>query len=203
MRSAPQRRKTILETATGAMVLASALWVSCQPGELPCDSSPDWRAICGPGAGGTGGTGGMGGAGGGGPGAPSAMTAVADCAKWPTLGDMDKFFGMRCAAGTSCHVTTSAPLWTDMQTKDVWQRLKDKKPITSCNAGALINSTNWRDSVLWMKVQPGGAMAMCPAGAMSPGATMPPQAGFEPKLDPVSDEERKCLEGFLRAATGQ
>ena len=32
---------------------------------------------------------------------------------------------------------------------------------------------------------------------------MPPQAGFEPKLDPVSDEERKCLEGYLKALSGQ
>jgi hypothetical protein len=113
---------------------------------------------------------------------------------------MDKFFANRCAAGTLCHVTSMANIWTDMQTKDVWQRLKDKKPITSCNAGTLINSTNWRDSVLWAKVQPG--TPMCPPGAASPGATMPPQMGFEPKLEPVSDEERTCLEGFLRAATG-
>jgi hypothetical protein len=129
------------------------------------------------------------------------MTAVADCPKWPTLGEMDKFFAMRCAAGMLCHVKTSAAIWSDMETKDVWQRLKDKKPISACNAGTLINSTNWRDSVIWAKVQPGN-MPVCPAGAASPGVMMPPQMGYEPKLEPVSDEERKCLEGFLRAATG-
>ena len=201
MTHATQRRKASFGFVAGTAVALSAVWLSCQPGELPCDD-PAWQAVCNERSGGTGGTGGsmpMGGTGGGG---PNAATAVANCSKWPTVGDMDKFFAMRCSAGASCHVTTSAPIWSDMQTAEVWRRLKDKKPITSCNGGKLISSTNWQESVIWAKVQPG--TPACPPGVSgSPGITMPPQAGFEPKLDPVSDEERTCLEGYLKALSGQ
>jgi hypothetical protein len=200
MTNAPQRRKASLGSVAGAAFALSAVWLSCQPGELPCESSPQWQMVCNERSGGTGGTGGstpMGGSGGAGP-----ATAIANCSKWPTVGEMDKFFGSRCSAGTACHVMAMARAWSDFQTAEVWKRLLDKNPITSCNGGKLINSTDWQASVIWAKVQPGAAA--CPPGVSgSAGVTMPPQSTFEPKLEPVSDEERTCLEGYLRALSGQ
>jgi hypothetical protein len=195
MRHAPRGWKVGIGRAAAGMVLAGVFGSSCQPGELPCDKNAEWRALCDEANGGSGGTGGMGGN----TGTANAMTVVADCTRWPTLGDMDKFFNNRCAAGTSCHVTASAPLWTDMQTPEVWRRLRDKSPVTSCKSAKLIDPADWRNSVIWAKVQAG--TTTCPPGATSAaGIAMPPQMGFEPKLEPVSAEELKCLEGFLRAA---
>jgi hypothetical protein len=201
MTKAPQRRKGSFGFAAGAALAVGSVWFACQPGELPCDR-PEWVAVCNErmGGGGVGGTAGMGGSGGGGN--QNAATLVANCTKWPTLGDMDKFFANRCGAAASCHVTAYANVWSDMQTAEVWKRLKDKSPATSCKGAKLINSTSWQESVIWSKVQTG--TPTCPPGATTgPGIAMPPQVGFEPKLDPVTDEERTCLEGYLKAISGQ
>ena len=105
--------------ATGGLA-----WLSCQPGELPCDSSPEWQAVCKKegGAGGTGGGAPMGGAGGMAP-VVDRNTPIADCSQWKTLGEMDKFFAARCAGdgtATQCHVATNKDAWTDLNAPDVW-----------------------------------------------------------------------------------
>ncbi len=206
MTTAPLRQKRGLGAGATVAVLSAACWLSCQPGELPCDQSPEWQAICSEGAGSVGGAGGAGGTGGGDPtggaGGVNAATPVADCPQWPNLGEMDKFFSNRCAAGMSCHVIAAANIWSDLQTAEVWRRMRDKTPIVSCKPGKMINSTAWQESVIWAKVQ-AASPPVCPPGASNTGITMPPQAGFEPKLDPVNDAERKCLEGYLKAIAGQ
>jgi hypothetical protein len=208
MKHASQQRTAGGGMAVGVLIFGSVFWLSCQPGELPCDQD-QWQAIC---AGQT--AGGAGGSttpppaaapGGGGaappsaapPAAVTATTAVMDCAMWPTLGDMDKFFLMRCGVSASCHGTGA--LWTDMQKQGVWERFKTDKAKVSCMGSQLANPTSWSDSVIWRKTQ---SPAMCPGGSGSAGLTMPPQMTYEPKMPALSQAELKCLEGFLKAISG-
>jgi hypothetical protein len=121
-----------------------------------------------------------------------------DCAMWPTLGDMDKFFLMRCGLNSTCHGTGA--LWTDMQKQGAWERFKTDKAKVSCMGGQLANPTNWQDSVLWTKTQ---SPASCPGGTGSAGLTMPPQMTYEPKTMALSPAELKCLEGYLKAIGGK
>jgi hypothetical protein len=119
-----------------------------------------------------------------------------NCQQWPTLGDMDKFFANRCGVNATCHAS-GAP-WTDMQKQGVWERFKTAgtdKAKFSCMGGQLVNTANWRESVIWTKTQ---TPATC-AGGGTAGVTMPPQAGFEPKMPVLSAAELTCLEGFLKA----
>jgi hypothetical protein len=203
MTNAPRRRKASL-AAGGALALLSILgWLSCQPGELPCDSSPQWQEVCLEAMTGTGGTGGAptGGTGGTPPGL-SDSTSIADCAQWKTLGEMDAFFSARCGVNNLCHGDRSA--WTVMPTEGVWEKFTTEstsKAALSCGGGRLVNQTAWAESVLWTKTQ---TPASCPPGTNNVvGLTMPPQMGYEPKMDPLRPEELKCLEGFLRAIARQ
>src|SRR4029079_9839958 len=141
MKQAHQQSKKSVWLVSGLSVLGAAAWLSCQPGELPCDD-PKWQqeisACKGGNAGGTGGSP-MGGAGGGTT-TVDRNSEVKDCAQWKTLGEMDKFFVNRCAAGggaegAQCHVSTNAAAWTDFTAADVWMRLKDQSPKLSCKGG--------------------------------------------------------------------
>jgi hypothetical protein len=207
MKHASQQRTAGVGMAVGALIFGTVLWSSCQPGELPCNEE-QWKGICEQAAGGAGGSAappsqpapGAGGATGAPPppaAAISASTPVMDCAMWPTLGDMDKFFLMRCGVNATCHGTGA--LWTDMQKQGAWERFKTDKAKVSCMGGQLANTANWRDSVLWTKTQ---SPAACPGGSGSAGLTMPPQMTYEPKLPVLSPAESKCLEGFLKAISG-
>ncbi len=210
MKQAHQQSKKSLWMVAGLSLLGGAAWLSCQPGELPCDSTPEWQQICAKtgGAGGSGGSGGgmpMGGAGGG----PvvDRNTPVKDCTQWKTLGEMDKFFLNRCAAGggtegAQCHVSSNAAVWSDFTAADVWSRLKDKEPKISCKGAKMINSGTWGDSVILAKVKAGTGTPMCPPGGSNPGVGMPPQATFTPKMDLLTADETKCLENFLKAIAG-
>ncbi len=134
-------------------------------------------------------------------GAVNAATPVANCAQWPTLGDMDKFFAMRCGVNTTCHATGA--VWTDMQKTGMWQRLitdASSNAKVSCAGSKLANGGNWRDSVLWLKVQ---SPATCPGGTGAAGLSMPPQMTYEPKMAALNQAELNCLEGFLKAVTGK
>ena len=206
MKQARPHSASAVATTLGAVLLAGGLWLSCQPGDLPCDSSPEWAAVCtdaaagGAGGGmGTGGTGGTGGA----PPAISATTAVADCAQWPTLGDMDRFFSSRCGLNSTCHGVGTP--WTVMPVQGVWDQFT--KELTSgaklsCAGGKLASRTSWTNSVLWTKTQT--PVLPCPPGStgMMTGLSMPPQRDFMPLTDPLTPVELKCLEGFLKAIAG-
>jgi hypothetical protein len=204
MKHASQQRTAGVGKVVGALVFGSVLWLSCQPGELPCDS-PEWQMVCTQPASATGsGTPpATGGAGGGAPPAAaiSATTPIANCGQWPTLGDMDKFFAMRCGVNATCHGTGA--VWTDMQKAGMWKTVTTDLTANakvSCAGQKLANPTNWRESVLWLKTQ---SPASCPGGAANAGLTMPPQMTYEPKLPVLNQTEIACLEGFLKAVTGK
>ena len=217
MKHASQQRTAGVGMAAGALFLGSALWLSCQPGELPCDRSVEWQAVCDQAAGGVGGDPGptgAGGAGGAAPaspppgsgGMPTAATVVQNCAQWPTLGDMDRFFANRCGAGGTgtCHNMSTAGIWNDMFSKDVWKRLQTEGGKSSCKGAKLINTEKWSESLVLAKVQPG--TPVCPPGSMPgamPGIAMPPQMGFEPKMALLNADEMKCLENYLKAIAGK
>jgi hypothetical protein len=128
---------------------------------------------------------------------------VRDCAQWPTLGDMDRFFQNRCGAGGTgtCHNTATAGIWNDMFSKDVWKRLQTEVGKSSCRGAKLINKDKWSDSLILAKIQ--GTPACPPGGTGMAGTSMPPQAGFEPKMAVLNADETKCIENFLKAISGQ
>jgi hypothetical protein len=201
MEARPHPTRTVA-TTVGAVMLGGLLWLSCQPGELPCDSTPEWGALCSRGgAGGTGGTG-TGGTGGGAP-VLMATTAVPDCADFRTLGEMDRFFSSRCGIGDLCHNARSP--WTPMPTTGVWDTFtKEATSVAkvSCGGGKLTNRATWTDSVVWTKTQT--PVMPCPPGSTgtSTGLSMPPQKDYMPITLPLSTAELKCLEGFLKVIAG-
>jgi hypothetical protein len=198
-------------SSLGIFLLGSALWLSCQAGELPCESSAEWQALCdqtsaggtggGAGTGGTGGGAGTGGNGGGGA-LLSASTPVPDCAQWTTLGAMDNFFSSRCGLNSMCH-GAGAP-WTAMPVQGVWAKFTSESSAAmfSCTGAKLTNRTTWTDSVLWTKTQTPPLPCAADSTNKNTGLSMPPQTGFPPKTDPLSTAELKCLEGFLKAIAG-
>src|SRR5688572_21013736 len=150
-------------TAMGAVLFAGLL-LSCQPGKLPCDD-PAWKEVCesdgGPvvvagNGGNSGGQGGNSGGQGGGGGGVTAATTI-DCSAYPTLGDMDKFFAMRCGAASNCH-TMPMP-WTDMRTAGIFERLKNQPTQFACKPAKLIDGTTWTNSMIWVKTK---GMPTCP-----------------------------------------
>ena len=144
-------------------------------------------------------------------------TEVLDCAQYKTLGAMDNFFASRCGIASGCHA--SEVPWTNLKAPDVWQRLLNLKPKAVCNKtdankivmGSLIDGKNWKNSILLAKSK---RPPSCPPGTdanpMIAGDPMPPtkrsrrlavpQADLQ---DALSDAERVCIEGFVRAAAGQ
>jgi hypothetical protein len=215
----------------GAAVLVlfgGGLWVACAPGSLPCEKQ-EWKMACaeqpgggagsggssgsGGGGGGSGGssgsggsTGGSGGSGaggsGGGSGGPvTAQTVVQNCSMFDTLGKMDMFFEMRCGVDMACHAP-NAP-WTDFKTGSAFMRLLDTKPKIACTNGKLLDKANWQNSVLLFKVKNPG---MCPPGTGTtlPGLMPPAETAqaINPKQPQLSAAEVACVEGFIKAATG-
>jgi hypothetical protein len=87
-----------------------------------------------------------------------------------------------------------------MPATGAWELFRTAKTKISCTGGSLVNADNWRDSVLWMKTQ---SPASCPPGAANPGLTMPPQMGYTPMMPSLNADEIGCLEGFLKAITGE
>jgi hypothetical protein len=196
MKHASQQRTAGVGMAVGALIFGSTLWISCQPGELPCDQNDQWRALCDQPAGAPTPPPPAAPPPGGQPaptGSVSAATPIMNCTQWPTLGDMDKFFANRCGVNATCHAAMSP--WTDMQKTGVWERFKTEKAKITCSGSQLVNTANWRESVIWIKTQ---TPATCPGGAPG-GQTMPPQMLYEPKMMALTPAELTCLEGFLKA----
>jgi hypothetical protein len=189
-------------TIVGAVVFG-ALLASCAPGKLPCDKDEQWRAICADPGTGMGGAGGMGGGGGMG-GAPMAVTAATtiDCAMYPTVGDMDKFFAARCGLDNNCHAT---PTFKDLKSANVFSRLKTgatlAKSAVYCGGSDVIDTADWQKSILWVATRV--PKANCP-GQGTIIRTMPPQepANVMPKEPPLTADENACLEKYLKAIAG-
>jgi hypothetical protein len=187
----------------------------CQPGALPCDKDQEWAAICkgdasvipgsggGSGSGSGGSSGASGGAGNGSGGAAgsgggvTAATALPNCSKYKTLGGMDEFFGMRCAASPACHDGAGGGAWTNLKMADVWMRLKDVKAKFSCRDDMVIDSKTWDKSVVWRKTH---MPVMC-AGPNPAMSVMPPPA-IEPKMPMITTDEENCLKDFLQKIAG-
>ena len=196
-------------TAVGAVIFASVL-LGCAPGKLPCDD-PAWKEVCesdggggvvnGGAPGGSGGmsgnSGGMGGSSGGmGGGAGISASTTINCSEYPTIGDMDKFFAMRCGAAAACHAM--AIPWTDMKAPEVWKRLADKNSTVSCKDAKLIDTKTWSNSVILAKTK---TPVACPPGGSNPGLPMPP-ANMMPMMAPLSAAETTCLENYLKKIAG-
>jgi hypothetical protein len=204
-------RSFALNTLLAGLLLGAGAFAGCQPGTLPCDSSPEWETICS-GAGGGTGSGGMAGGGGGMSGSgggmaqmggmmgmvtppPTAATAVANCAAFPNLGEMDKFFAMRCGDDATCHVPQTAVVWHDFKTAEVWKRAVDLKGKTECIGAPMVDKADHTKSVLWAKVQNQGK---CPDGSNVKGMRMPQKYPTKPEMF-LTQDEMTCLEGFLKA----
>jgi hypothetical protein len=195
--------------AAGAVVVVAFACLSCSPGRFPCDE-PEWAASCHP----DGGPGAMPPP----PGKVNRETEVINCAQYKTLGAMDNFFANRCGIASGCHA--SEVPWTNLKAPDVWQRLLNLKPKAVCNktdanktvVGSLIDGNNWENSILLAKSK---NPPSCPPGTdanpMSAGDPMPPTKQKQASLavpaadlqDDLSDAERVCIAGFVRAAAGQ
>jgi hypothetical protein len=193
---------------------AAVVVQGCQPGKL-CDKE-EYTELCdnpqlgGTGGGGTGG-GGTGGGGAGGNrdgGGMEALktvtrdTPVADCpTEFNTVGKMDNFFAMRCGPdGSSCHLPAFDIAWRDFKSADVWMRMAaDTTRTTVCAGSRIIDNRNWANSLMLAKVKDPVA---CPPGSTGNAGLRMPPANMAPMMDPLSPAELKCLENFVRAATG-
>ena len=180
-------------------VILGSLLLGC-PRYRPCDD-PAWKEVCegegdggresaGEGSkdmsGGADGTGGM-----------TSATAI-DCAEYPTLSDMDKFFARRCGASADdeCHAT--ALPWTDMKSPEVWRRLADRNSMVTCKDAKLIDTKTWSNSVILAKTK---TPVACPPGGSNPGLPMPPP-NMMPMMAPLSAAETTCLENYLKKIAG-
>jgi hypothetical protein len=204
------QRSRASSVAAGAVAVVAFGWFSCAPGRFPCDE-PEWAATCYP----DGGPGTMPPPP---PGKVTRETEVSNCAQYKTLGAMDNFFANRCGIAAACHA--SEVPWTNLKAPDVWQRLLNVKPKAVCNKtdasktviGSLIDGNNWENSILLAKSK---HPPTCPPGTdanpMSAGDPMPPTKQKQASLgvpeanlqDDLSDAERVCIAGFVRAAAGQ
>jgi len=223
MKQAPRNKAAILGTAVGAVIIGSSILLSCQPGELPCEDD-EWQELCNSGGssgntGGGGGPGGMGGTGGGmagmggSGGAVTRDTIVPNCAEYSTVGAMDGFFEKRCGVNVLCH--ENAIPWTDLSQENLWEKLMDKSPASACakdKAGQvlpdkLIDSGSWNKSVLFLKatMEP----PACSDSGANAGTIMPPPPAVQASLpedqrqDPLTADEKTCLENYLKAVTKQ
>ena len=207
MKKAPRMRVAGVGTAVGAVVIGSMLGLGCQPGTLPCDKE-DWKTICAgdggvtPANGGSTGSGGSsptGGSGGGGGGAPdggssggvTAATTITGCTAYPTLGDMDKFFGMRCGINASCH---GAATFGNFKMANFWMMAMTAKAKVVCPGTPLADPADYTKGAIWLKTQ---ATPMCADGTAAGGPMPMTEAGKDPA--PLTADEKTCLTGFLKA----
>jgi hypothetical protein len=190
---------------TAAALAAGMVWSGCQPPSLPCNKDETWKSICagdldggqpkGGGGSATGGGGGMGSGGAGGAGMPDAPpaypgdnTPVAECPKYPTVGEMDTFFQTRCSS-SACHFSQQA--FGDYKSPHVWERVATMKTIIACPGTAFADpGGDPSKSVMWFKVQ---EMPTCADGKPA-GARMP-----QPPAMLLDDAEKKCFQNFIKA----
>jgi hypothetical protein len=204
MASAQRFRASGAWLASAVATAASSL--GCAPGTLPCDK-PEWASICADGGGG--GSDGGGGAVDMRPAfVPTKDTPVKDCALFTTVGAADPFFKMRCAPENSgCHVTGFADAWQDFERAGIWDRLsrdpmnmnQPRKARAACIGARVVDPTNWENSVLWAKTK---TPVVCPSGGGAVGGFTMPPGDMMPKMDALSADELKCIEGFLKGLAG-
>lgn len=198
---------------------AAVVIQGCKPGTI-CEND-EYAELCanpqggsggggsgggGSGGGGSGGGGsGGGGSGGGGSGGGNPVnsnTAVADCpTEFNTLGKMDNFFAMRCGPdGSSCHLPAFDVAWRDFKSADVWMRMSNPTTKTTVCAGSrIIDTRNWNNSLMLAKVKD---PTTCPSGSTGQAGLRMPPANMPPMMAVLSAAELKCLESFVRTATG-
>jgi hypothetical protein len=203
--------------------MAATVIQGCAPGKI-CDK-PEYEAQCamptgGTGGGGTGGSGGggSGGSGGGGAGGNrdgggtdaggpnvSASTALADCTEYNTLGKMDEFFGKRCGHETGCHTMAGATVWSDLKMANVFSRFANTSTKGTCigqTENKMLDMADWQKSMILVKTR--DAMPKCKNGTAA-GTIMPAPEAMQAasmKQPPLTDAEKKCIENFVRVATG-
>jgi hypothetical protein len=203
MNTALRTRLAGVGTALGAVVLSSIAWVGCQPGSLPCDQD-DWQKICegngvsvattGGSSGGSGGSGGgggasnMGGNGGTAPVGDIGAKMIANCSMFATVKDMDKFFDMRCGKNATCHGAGSG--FGEIHGPDFYKMAPTLKTKFACANTVLADTGDYKNGMLWRKIQPVPA-----CGGSGAGLTRMPSMPDTP----LTDAETKCLEGFLQA----
>jgi hypothetical protein len=220
MKKAPQTRVAGVGTAVGAVILGSVLWLGCQPGALPCEKD-DWKGVCAggdalPGAGGSSNTGGSsnGGNAGGNTGGSSGSTggasgdagmpatgdlgskAVASCANWKTVKDMDKFFASKCGNMAACH--NNAMVFGDYTSADFYKKLTDSSFITKfdCIGVPMADMSDPTKGAFWGKIQ---NPPTCSASGKMPGPAMP----LAPTAMPLTADEKTCLENYLKVIAGK
>jgi hypothetical protein len=195
---------------------AAAVIQGCKPGTI-CDN-PEYQGPCEMPTGGTSGSGG-GGTGGGGTGgrdgggmeamAPAASTPVPDCpTEYNTLGKMDNFFAMRCGHENACHAMTGGNVWSDMKMPNVSGRFFNTPTKNVCLSQAaadrrMLNADDWQAGMMLVKTR--DAMPKCKNG-MTAGTIMPPPEAMQAaamKQPPLTDAEKKCLESWIRVASGK
>ncbi len=192
----------------GLIFLSTTSWLSCAPGKLDCSEFPNLCAGGGGGgdtadaAAGSGGAGAKdsgaagGGGGGGGGTTPTAATPV-NCTKYPTLGDMDKFFALRCATTGACHGASSP--WTDMKAPDFWKKMLDAPAKFTCMGKKIIDKTTPANSLILLKTK--NMKPMCPGGG--DGMAQMPTVNDQMIPTPLPADEITCLENFVNAAAGK
>jgi hypothetical protein len=112
-----------------------------------------------------------------------------------TMGEMDRFFQVRCGAGAACHQRSA--LFGDLVSPHVFNRVVDSPAIVCAQAGPTVkwaDSSSWQKSMLWLMAA--SASSRCPGGAAA-GTVI--AAAPAAQLD---TSELACLEGFLKVISG-
>lgn len=122
-----------------------------------------------------------------------------DCARWRTVKEMDGFFLQRCGGDNQvCHATSI--FGTSFREPDVYRRLLSTPSIT-CPGINLADRTDHTRGAIWAKTRD---TPTCPAGSnagKSAGVKMPSKAAPSDSAVPLTAEEHRCLESYLRALT--
>lgn len=208
MKKAPGKRVAGKATAVGAVMFFGFV-AGCQPGTLPCDKA-EWKEICAL----DGGSGPVTGMGGSNPGTGGTMPAgtggtmqmgdvgartIENCTKYSTVKAMDSFFLMRCGGEVAqCH--QAALFGTEYKSEKVYERIVNQTS-TSCPDLTLASKTDYTQGSIWSKtldppVCQGGRNKDKPAGAR-----MPSKMPSEMMENPLTAEEKTCLENYLKALT--
>ena len=122
-----------------------------------------------------------------------------DCARWRTVKEMDNFFLQRCGGDTAqCHST--AIFGTSYKDPDVYKRLLNS-PSTACPDVNLADRNDHTRGSVWAKTRD---VPTCLAGrnaGRSAGTRMPAKKPTDFEERPLTSEEHRCLESYLRALT--
>jgi hypothetical protein len=82
-------------------------------------------------------------------------------------------------------------------------RMRDVGTKVTCMGSKLIDTSNWMNSMILVKTQQ--AQPVCPAGS-PPGLIQPPPPnvqGIDPKVPPLSADEKRCVVEYIKAAAAR